>query len=235
MKEEGLSEKDARGRCWLVDSRGVVVKSRNDLQPHKLRFAHDLEPIPDFLSALRIMKPTAIIGVSGRGGSFTREIVEEMVRLNDRPIIFALSNPTSMAECTAEMAYRWSDGRAVYASGSPFDPVELDGKTLVPGQGNNAYIFPGLGLGIVASGARHVTDEMFAAAARALAGTVSEQDLEKGRIFPALEKIRETSLVIATAVARVAHEKRLATVPEPEDLHAFLQEAMFEPAYRRLP
>jgi len=234
MQEEGLPETEARKRCWFVDSQGLVVKSRSGLQPHKLGFAHDLDPEPDFLSTLRRMKPTAIIGASGRGGSFTQEIVEEMARLNDRPIVLALSNPTSLAECTAEMAYRWSGCRAIYASGSPFDPVELDGKTLVPGQGNNAYIFPGLGLGVVASGARHVTNTMFAAAARGLAGTVSDEDLEQGRIYPALSAIRETSLVIATAVARVAYEEGLATVPEPESLSTFIREEMFEPVYAPL-
>ena len=234
MTNEGLPEEDARQRCWFVDSKGLVVKSREDLQPHKLRFAHDIEPVPDFLSAVRAMEATAIIGASGRGESFTREIIEEMGRLNERPIIFALSNPTSMAECTAEAAYRGTGGRAIYASGSPFDPVELDGRTLVPGQGNNAYIFPGLGLGIVATGARHVTDEMFSAAARALASVVAEEDLAKSRIFPALQKIRGASLVIAKAVAEVAFATGLATVPEPEDLTAFIEEEMFDPVYPRL-
>jgi len=234
MTNEGLREEDARRRCWFVDSKGLVVKSRENLQPHKLRFAHDIQPVPDFLSAVRAMKPTGIIGASGRGESFTREIIEEMARLNERPIIFALSNPTSMAECTAEAAYRWSGGRAIYASGSPFDPVELDGRTLVPGQGNNAYIFPGLGLGVVATGARHVTEEMFAAAARALASVVAEEDLARSRIFPSLQKIRETSLVIAKAVAKVAFDTGLATVPEPEDLSAFIEEEMFDPIYPRL-
>jgi malate dehydrogenase (oxaloacetate-decarboxylating)(NADP+) len=234
MKEERLSEEDARQRCWFVDSSGLVVKSRGALQQHKLRFAHDIEPVPDFVSAVRAMKPTGIIGVSGIGGSFTRKIVEDMARINERPIVFALSNPTSMAECTAEEAYGWSGGRAIYASGSPFDPVELDGKTLVPGQGNNAYIFPGLGLGVVTSGAKHVTDEMFGAAARALAGGVTEENLRQSQIFPSLRKIRETSLVIAKAVAQVAFDSGLATVPEPEDLQAFIKEVTFEPVYQRL-
>jgi malate dehydrogenase (oxaloacetate-decarboxylating)(NADP+) len=233
MRDEGTPEREARRRCWFVDSKGVVVKSRSDLQPHKLAFAHDMEPVPDFASAIQVMRPTGIIGVSGRGGSFTREIVERMARLNERPIVFSLSNPTTMAECTAAQAYEWSGGRAVFASGSPFDPVEYQGKTLVPGQGNNAYIFPGLGLGVVAAGARHVTDSMFAAAARTLAMEVSEEDLNKVRIFPSLNRIREVSLSIATAVAKEAYESGLATNPEPEDLRGAIQEEVFEPVYKR--
>ena len=235
MQVEGLSEGEARKRCWFVDSKGAVVKSRTDLQDHKLAFAHDMEPVPDFMAAIREMKPTGIIGVSGMPGSFTREMVEEMSSLNERPMVFALSNPTSKAECTAENAYRWSAGRAVFASGSPFDPVELDGTTLVPGQGNNAYIFPGVGLGVVVSEARHVSDEMFAAAARTLAMEVSESDLAMGRIYPSLAKIREVSRAIAAAVAAVAYDSGLAAAPEPEDIPARIREEMFEPVYRRFP
>ncbi len=232
MEEEGLSAGEARKRCWFMDSKGLVVKSRTDLQEHKLVFAHDADPIPDFITAIRELKPTAIVGVSGRFGSFTRESVEEMTRINERPIVFALSNPTSKAECTAEQAYTWSRGKAVFASGSPFDPVEYQGKTLVPGQGNNAYIFPGIGLGIVVSQARHVTDEMFSAAARALAAQASEADLAMGRIFPSLQRIREVSVGIATAVAQVAYDQGLARAPEPEDLESRVREEMFQPVYR---
>ncbi len=234
MQVEGLSEDEARKRCWFVDSKGVVVKGRSDLQAHKLAFAHDMEPVSDFMTAIRELKPTGIIGVSGMPGSFNRETVQEMSRLNQRPMVFALSNPTSKAECTAEDAYRWSAGKAVFASGSPFAPVELEGKTLVPGQGNNAYIFPGLGLGVVVSQARHVTDEMFAAAARTLAFEVAESDLAMGRIYPSLARIREVSLEIAAAVARVAYDQGLAEAPEPEDIPARVREEMFEPVYKRL-
>jgi malate dehydrogenase (oxaloacetate-decarboxylating)(NADP+) len=235
MQVEGISEEEARKRCWFVDSKGVVIQSRTDLQDHKLAFAHDMDPVPDFMAAIRELKPTGIIGVSGMPGSFTREMVEEMSRINERPMVFALSNPTSKAECTAEDAYRWSGGKAVFASGSPFDPVELNGKTLVPGQGNNAYIFPGVGLGVVVSQARHVTDEMFAAAARTLAMEVTEEDLAKGRIYPSLAMIREVSLAIAAAVAGVAYDSGLAGASEPEDIPARVREEMFEPVYRRFP
>jgi len=232
MKEEGLPEDEARGRCRFVDSKGLVVKSRTELQDHKLRFAHDVDPTPDFLSAMRSFQPTAIIGVSGRAGSFTQEIVEEMSAINEQPIVFALSNPTSRAECTAEQAYRWSGGRAIFASGSPFDPVEIGGRTITPGQGNNAYIFPGVGLGIIAVGAKHVTDEMLAAAAKTLARDVSQMDLVAGCVYPPLGQIRETSCKIAASVAEVAYRQDLASVPMPENLLAFMREEMFEPEYR---
>ncbi len=233
MKEGGLSEREARLRCWFVDSRGLVVKSRTDLREHKLRFAHDIDPAPDFMSAIERFSPTAIVGVSGQPGSFTREMVEKMAQLNERPVVLALSNPTSKAECTAEQAYCWSGGRAIFASGSPFDPVDYKGKTLVPGQGNNAYIFPGVGLAIVSCRATQVTDEMLAAAARALAREVSKNDLDRACVYPPLAKIREVSVVIAAAVAEVAYRQGLATVPEPENLIKFLREEMFEPEYQQ--
>jgi malate dehydrogenase (oxaloacetate-decarboxylating)(NADP+) len=163
--------------------------------------------------------------------TFTQPIVELMGRLNERPIIFALSNPTSKAECTAEEAYRWTGGRAIFASGSPFKPVELDGHRHVPGQGNNAYIFPGVALGVIVSGARLVTDEMFAAAADALAHEVTEKDLALGRVYPSLEKVRDVSAVIATAVARLAYDRQLATEPQPDDPVAHIRGRMFDPEY----
>jgi malate dehydrogenase (oxaloacetate-decarboxylating)(NADP+) len=233
LTDAGLPKEDAKLRAWFVDSSGLVVKSRRDLQPHKLEFAHEAEPIPDLLGAIRKIRPTVIIGASGRAGSFTREMIQEMAKINERPVVFALSNPTSQAECTAQQAYEWSDGRAVYASGSPFPPVRYAGRTIVPGQGNNAYIFPGVGLGIIASGARHVTDEMLLAAAHTLTHDVSDDDLAIGCIFPPLSRIRETSLQIATAVAAVAYEQGLATVPEPEDLREFVSETVYEPVYSR--
>jgi malate dehydrogenase (oxaloacetate-decarboxylating)(NADP+) len=155
-----------------------------------------------------------------------------MSRLNARPIVFALSNPTSKAECTAGQAYAWSEGRAIFASGSPFDPVELNGRRFVPGQGNNIYIFPGVGMGVLASQAREVTDAMFLAAARTLAGMVSGDDLAMGRVYPSLTQIRDVSRRIATAVATVAHDCRLAGVPRPADISADIEARMFTPVYR---
>lgn len=232
MVQQGLSEEEARSRCWFVDSRGLVVSSRDDLASHKRIFAHDAPFMPTLLDAVHYLKPTAIIGVSGQRGMFTQEVIEAMGQYNARPIIFALSNPTKNSECTAAEAYRYTDGRAVFASGSPFDPVVHNRQTFVPGQANNAYIFPGVGLGIVASGAAHVTDEMFAVAAKALADLVDESDLVVGRIFPPLSEIRMISLKIAVAVARVAYTQGLATHPEPADLEAYIQESMYQPIYK---
>jgi len=234
MIEEGLSAEEARARCWFVDSRGLVVRSRADLAAHKLPYAHDHEPLSDLLSAVEELRPTALIGVSGQPRTFTREIIERMGHFNERPIIFALSNPTSKSECTAEEAYTYTSGRAIFASGSPFPPHKLYGKTYYPGQGNNAYIFPGVGLGVVVSGARHVTDEMFEAAARTLADQVTEADMAAGRIYPTLNRIREVSAAIAEAVARIAYREGLATQPEPEDLPRHISDFMYEPDYRPL-
>jgi malate dehydrogenase (oxaloacetate-decarboxylating)(NADP+) len=231
MVTQGASEAEALRRNWLVDSRGLVVKNRPGLTEHKLRYAHDHAPISDFLTAIETLKPTAIIGVSAVGGTFTPEVLQTMARINDRPIVFALSNPTSKAECSAEEAYRDTEGRALFACGSPYDPVKLDGKTFVPRQGNNSYIFPGVGLGAIASGTRLVTDEMFMAAAHALADLVSEADIKQGSLYPALARIREVSVHIAAAVADIAYKRGLATGRAPKDLIAYIQSQMYHPGY----
>jgi malate dehydrogenase (oxaloacetate-decarboxylating)(NADP+) len=231
MCQEGLSLEEARRRCWFVDSKGLVVAGRNDLAVHKLPFAHDHPFIGDLHKAVELLRPTALIGVSGMPQTFTQPIVEAMSIFNERPVIFALSNPTSKSECTAEQAYEWSNGRAIYASGSPFDPVMLDGKTHVSGQANNSYIFPGVGLGVVASETQVVTEEMFAVAARTLANQVTEDDLASGSTYPPLSKIREVSLAIATAVAEVAFRNGLAGIARPNDLEAYVQSQMYVPEY----
>jgi malate dehydrogenase (oxaloacetate-decarboxylating)(NADP+) len=231
MVHEGLSLTDARQRCWLVDSKGLVVSDRTNLNEGKRRYAHPHEPAPNFLDAVRLIEPTAIVGVSGQPGVFTQEIVDEVSRINSRPIVFSLSNPTSKAECTATEAYTWSHGRAVFASGSPFEPVTLNAKTYVPGQGNNAYIFPGVGLGVVVSRATRVTDDMFLAAAKALADQVQDSDLEQGRIYPPLEKIRDVSAAIAVAVMAVAHARGLARDTRPEDPLGLIKERIYRPEY----
>ncbi|MDO8596428.1 MAG: NAD-dependent malic enzyme [Sulfuricaulis sp.] len=232
MVTHGLTESAAHQRCWLVDSKGLVVKSRTDLAAHKIPYAQDHAPIGDFLSAIKALKPTAIVGVSAVGGAFTREVLEEMTRINQRPIVFALSNPTSQAECDAEQAYRWTNGRALFACGSPFDPVTLNSKTFVPRQGNNSYIFPGVGLGAIVTRARHITDDMFMAAAHTLAHLVTESDLAQGSLYPALPRIREVSAHIATAVADTAYKNGLAGKPKPQDVMADVQSQMYDPHYK---
>jgi malate dehydrogenase (oxaloacetate-decarboxylating)(NADP+) len=232
MTEEGLSLEEARERCWFVDSKGLVVKSRTDLTGHKLDYAHDHEYIPDFLSAVEALKPTAIIGVSGQPKRFTQDVLEAVARINERPIVFSLSNPTSKSECTAEEAYTWTEGRAIFASGSPYDQVTVHGKKFVPAQGNNVYIFPGVGMGVMASWATRVTNEMFLVAARIVAQEVSETDLRIGRIYPPLPRIREVSAAIAVAVAEVAYERGYATKPRPDDLPGYIETLMYEPEYQ---
>jgi malate dehydrogenase (oxaloacetate-decarboxylating)(NADP+) len=231
MMDAGLSEEEARRRCWFFDTKGLLVKHRAALPTHKQPFAHDHESIDDFLKAVETLRPTVLMGVCGRPQTFTKPVLETMAAMNERPIVFALSNPTSMAECTARQAYTWTDGRALFASGSPFDPVDYKEKTYVPGQGNNAYIFPGVGLGLIASEARQATDEMFFAAAKVLADAVSDHDLALGRVYPSLTRIREVSLQIAVAVAEVAYARGLARAPRPEDLQGTIRTMMFEPDY----
>jgi len=231
MVLDGLTLAQARSRCWFVDSRGLVVSSRSDLTENKRPFAQDAAPAADLLAAVEAVRPTVLIGVSGQHGAFTQDVVRRMAELNDRPVIFALSNPTSRAECTASRAYEWSDGRAIFCSGSPFDPVQYQGRTLVPGQGNNAFIFPGVGLGVIAVEAAHVTKEMFMAAAKKLAGLVSADQLATGNLYPLLRNIRDVSAEIAVAVAEVAYEQGLARVPRPENLEAHIRATMYSPVY----
>ena len=228
---EGLSESEARKRSWLFDSKGLVVKSRGALTPHKQPYAHDAAPCQDFLEAVKRVRPTAIIGVAAVGRTFTPAVLREMASINSRPIIFALSNPTSKSECTAEEAYTHTAGRAIFACGSPFDPVVINGRTLVPRQGNNSYIFPGVGLGLIATGATRVTDDMFLAAAQSLAALVTPSDLQQGSLYPPLAGIRDVSAGIATAVAKVVYDKGLASVPRPADLGAFVRSKMYDPSY----
>lgn len=227
----GIPEDRARRQCWFLDTQGLLVDSRASLVEHKKPYAHDHEPVERLVDAVESLRPTALIGLSGQPGTFTEEVIRAMARINERPVVFALSNPTANSECTAEQAYRWSDGRAIFASGSPFAPVELGNRTFVPGQGNNVYIFPGVGLGAIISGASHVTDEMFLAAARSLARQVADADLERGRIYPSLKCIREVSAAIAHDVAKIAFDRGLATAAEPDDLPAAIRAYMYQPVY----
>jgi malate dehydrogenase (oxaloacetate-decarboxylating)(NADP+) len=231
MVAQGLTEAEALARVAFFDVNGLVVQGRPDLAGHNMRYARALPPIRDFVTAIRTLQPTAIVGAAGVGGAFTHDVLEAMAEINERPIVFALSNPTSKAECSAEQAYRASGGRAVFACGSPYGPVALEGKTFVPRQGNNSYIFPGVGLGVIASGARLVTDEMFMAAAYTLAELVSQADIAQGSLYPELPRLREVSAHIAASVAAVAFQRGLATGDAPNDLLAFVSAQMYDPRY----
>ncbi|KAL8232412.1 hypothetical protein R6Q57_002190 [Mikania cordata] len=225
---------ETRKKIWLVDSKGLIVSSRLDsLQHFKKPWAHDHEPVNKFLDAVKTIKPTVLIGSSGAGQTFTKEVVEAMSSFNEKPIILALSNPTSQSECTAEQAYTWSEGRAIFASGSPFPFVEYNGKVYVSGQSNNAYIFPGFGLGLIISGAIRVHDDMLLAASEALAEQVTQEHFDNGLIYPPFTNIRKISAHIAAKVAAKAYELGLASrLPQPENLVAYAESCMYSPKYR---
>lgn len=231
MVREGLSSAEAKDRMWFVDSKGLVVDSRTDLAEHKKPYARKHERVVGLPDAVKAAQPTGIIGVSGKAQSFTEPVLREMATINERPIVFALSNPTSKAECTAEQGYHWTDGRGIYASGSPFEPVRFGGVRHVPTQGNNAYIFPGLGLGVIVSGAKHVTDEMFYTAARAAADMTTEEMLGQGSVLPPIQEIREVSASIATAVATHAWNVGLATRRRPTNVENLVRRSMYDPRY----
>jgi malate dehydrogenase (oxaloacetate-decarboxylating)(NADP+) len=228
---EGLDRSEAQGRMWFVDLSGLVVRERSaDLLPHNLPYAHD-HPPAGFLAALDSIRPHVLIGATGVAGSFTRDAIERMARYNERPVILALSNPTSRAECTAEEACRWSEGRALFASGSPFGDVPTRGGVFRSSQSNNAYIFPGVGLGTNFIRATGVTDSMFLAAAKTLAGSVSSQAIEQGLLYPPLRELREISARIAAAVATAACEAGVARVAPPADFIDSIRSSMFDPTY----
>ena len=230
LVSEGMTREEALKHCALFDSKGLVTKSRMDeLAAHKKPFAHDYAKCADFVEAIKLIKPTGIIGVAAQPRTFTTEVLEEMAKLNERPIIFALSNPTSRAECTAEEAYRVTKGKALYASGSPFAPVEYEGKTFVPRQGNNSYVFPALGLGAVFSRSKWMPDGMFLVAAKKLAELVTDADLEQGSLYPPLSTVREVSVKIGAAVAQYAYDNGLAGNERPADLEAAVREFMYKP------
>ncbi|KAL3337735.1 hypothetical protein AABB24_030060 [Solanum stoloniferum] len=225
---------ETRKKIWLVDSKGLIVSGRKEtLQAFKKPWAHEHEPVNNLLDAVKAVKPTVLIGTSGTGRTFTKEVVEAMACMNKRPLIMALSNPTSQAECTAEEAYTWSEGRAVFASGSPFPSFEYDGKLNIPGQANNCYIFPGFGFGLVMSGTIRVHDDMLLAASEALAAQVTEEHYAKGMIYPPFADIRKISAHIAASVAAKAYELGVATrLPRPADLVKYAESCMYTPNYR---
>ncbi len=230
LEDAGLSNEEARDRIWLIDSKGLITQDRGDLEPQELPYAKKHAPttLPDLIKEVQ---PQVLIGATGSAGAFTQETVETMSAVNERPVIFALSNPTSQAECTAEQAYTWSKGKALFASGSPFDPVTHDGITSIPGQGNNAYIFPGVALGAISCDAKRVTEEMFLASAKTLANMVTEDDLKSGTLYPPLKDIRSVSANIAEAVMKVAAQQGLSGIKLPKDIPSFIAKQMYDPSY----
>ncbi|KAL2236044.1 NADP-dependent malic enzyme-like isoform X2 [Sesamum indicum] len=232
-KKTNAPLEETRKKIWLVDSKGLIVSSRKEsLQHFKKPWAHEHEPVKELLGAVKAIKPTVLIGTSGVGKTFTKEVIEAMASINEKPLILALSNPTSQSECTAEEAYTWSEGRAIFASGSPFDPVEFNGKVFVPGQANNAYIFPGFGLGLIMSGTIRVHDDLLLAASEALAAQVTEENYAKGLIYPPFTNIRKISAHIAANVAAKAYELGLAShLPRPKDLVKYAESCMYTPVY----
>jgi malate dehydrogenase (oxaloacetate-decarboxylating)(NADP+) len=231
MALEGMDIATARSRNALFDIEGLIVRSRTDLAEFQKPFAQDHAPISVFADAVKALRPTGIIGVSTVPKLFNQQVIEAMAEINERPIIFPYSNPTSRSECTAEEAYSWSQGRAIFASGSPFPPVDIAGKTFVPGQGNNVYIFPAMGMAVFATESTRVTEEMFIVAARAVAEQVTDQSLATGLIYPPQSQILKASLHVATRVAEYIFDKNLARVSRPNDIGALIRARAYRPVY----
>ena len=233
-KKEGIPFEEGIKKIWMKDSRGLIVKGRPEggISEHKAPFAHPHAPMKELGEIVKEIKPTVLIGAAAIGGVFTQEIIEDMAKFNEQPIIFALSNPTSKAECTAEQAYKYSNGKAVFASGSPFPAYEMNGKRYEPGQGNNAYIFPGVALGVISAGIHHISDAVFLSSAEALADLVTEEDLKVGRMYPPLSSLRDCSIKIAAQVAEDAYaDKTASTYPEPADKEAFIELQLYDYNY----
>nr|XP_033795461.1 NADP-dependent malic enzyme isoform X2 [Geotrypetes seraphini] len=233
MENEGTPEKLAIENIWMVDSKGLIVQGRASLTHEKERFAHQHPEMKNLEDIVQDLKPTVLIGVAAISGAFTGKIIKDMASFNAQPIIFALSNPTSKAECTAEQCYRLTEGRGIFASGSPFDPVTLpDGRILYPGQGNNAYVFPGVALGVVSCRMKHINDEIFLLSAEVIAQEVSEKHLNEGRLFPPLNSIRDVSLKLAVKIVEYAYKNKIASVyPEPKDKEEFVRSQLYSTDY----
>ena len=231
---QGMTLKDAQSRVHMFDINGLLEPTRTDLVDFQKPYAHPHPPTRDFVAAIESIKPTTIIGVSTVGGAFTQKVVETMSQLNERPVILALSNPTEHAECTPEQAYTWSKGKAIYAAGVQFPPVHFNGQTFLPGQANNFYIFPAVGLAIYATQAKRVSDEMFIEAAAAVADQVPEELLKQGLIYPLQSNILETEIKTAVRVAKLVFDSGLARVDRPADIEAFIRQHVYKPEYKKL-
>jgi malate dehydrogenase (oxaloacetate-decarboxylating)(NADP+) len=232
MTMDGLTLEQARSRNNLFDINGLLTSSSKVIDFQK-PFAIAHEPISDFAAAIKALKPTGIIGVSTVPKLFNQKVIEAISEINDRPIIFPYSNPTSRSECTAEEAYTWSKGRAIFASGSPFPPLTVGGKRFVPGQGNNVYIFPAMGMAVYATEAKRVTDQMFIVAAKAVAEQVGQDSLDVGLIYPPQSKILTASFHVAARIAEHIFDREMARVPRPADITRLIGEKAYVPAYRR--
>ncbi|MEA3071051.1 MAG: hypothetical protein QOD29_2497 [Alphaproteobacteria bacterium] len=228
---QGISLKEAQSRVYMFDVNGLLESSRKDLVDFQKPYAHSHAPTKDFVAAIESIKPTTIIGVSTIGGAFTQKVVESMSRITDRPVILALSNPTEHAECTAEQAYSWSKGKAIYAAGVQFAPVHYKGQTFLPGQANNFYIFPAVGMAIFATQAKRVTDEMFIEAGQAVADQVAPELLKQGLLYPLQSNILETEIQTAARVAKLVFDSGLARVERPADMVAFIRRHVYKPEY----
>lgn len=226
-----MTLKEAQSSVHMFDINGLLESTRTDLVDFQKPYAHKHAPTRDFVAAVESIKPTTIIGVSTIGGAFNQKVIEAMSRINERPVVLALSNPTEHAECTAEQAYAWSKGKAIYAAGVQFPPVHLNGQTFLPGQANNFYIFPAVGMAIYATQASRVTDEMFIEAASAVADQVSPELLKQGLLYPLQANILETEIQTAARVAKLVFDSNLARVEQPKDMVAFIRSHVYKPEY----
>jgi malate dehydrogenase (oxaloacetate-decarboxylating)(NADP+) len=224
-----MSLKDAQSRVYMFDINGLLEASRTDLLDFQKPYAHKHAPTRDFVAAIESIKPTTIIGVSTIGGAFNQKVVEAMAKTNERPVILALSNPTEKAECTPEQAYTWSKGKAIYAAGVQFAPVHYNGQTFLPGQANNFYIVPAVGMAIFATQSKRVTDEMFI---EAVADQVPSELLKQGLLYPLQSNVLETEIQTAARVAKLVFDAGLARVTRPDDMVAFIRKHVYKPEYR---
>ena len=231
LLELGVKQSDARKKCWYIDSKGLIVKQREGISNEKQKYAHRHAPLTDLNEIIDSIKPTILIGTSGQGQKFTKPVIKSLTMINKRPIVFALSNPTSKSECTAKQVYNWSNGKAIFASGSPFNTVNIKNKTLTPSQGNNVYIFPGVGLGSIISGTKIIPKSFFLTAAKTLSGLVSNSEMKQGLLYPPLKKIRAVSISIAVSVVEHARLIGLINKKLPKNLNSHIINYIYTPSY----